>query len=107
MNEYKDVRWEKKRIVILKRDLYTCQICKRYGRTTAANIVHHIFQVEYYPEYKYCNWNLISLCNKCHNAMHDRDTHQLTKEGIRLQMKTESARIRYDSTKAPLLYAPK
>ena len=99
MNEYKDSRWEKKRVVILKRDLYTCQICKRYGKNTEAKTVHHIFPIEFYPDYKYCNWNLISLCSKCHNSMHDRDTHQLTELGLKLQRKAEADRKRYESTK--------
>ena len=99
MSEYKDKRWEKKRIVILKRDMYTCQMCKQYGKGTEANTAHHIFPLEYYPDYKYCNWNLISLCSKCHNAMHDRDTHELTSAGKRLMFKTEKERIKYESTR--------
>jgi 5-methylcytosine-specific restriction endonuclease McrA len=49
------------------------QECKRYGKRTDANMAHHIYPVEDYPEYDWCDWNLISLCNKCHNEMHSRN----------------------------------
>lgn len=52
-----------------------------------ARHVHHIYPFENYPEYALKRWNLISLCQNCHNKMHDRDTHQLTEEGMRLQKK--------------------
>lgn len=83
----KKKRWHDKRDSILRRDNYTCQLCKRYGKMTGAHHVHHIFPWEFYPEYAYENWNLISLCQQCHNRMHDRDTHELTAEGKRLQRK--------------------
>lgn len=55
---------------------------------TGAHTVHHIFPWEFYPEYTYENWNLISLCKDCHNKMHDRESHKLTEEGERLRRKT-------------------
>ena len=85
MNNYKDKRWIEKRKAILKRDKYQCQECRRYGKLVDATHVHHCWPLEYYPEYKYCSWNLISLCTKCHNKMHDRESHELTTEGLRLK----------------------
>ena len=85
--------WKHKRGMILRRDSYTCQLCKRYGKTTAAKHVHHIFPWEFYPQYTYENWNLISLCQQCHNRMHDRDTHEITEEGKKLQRKAEQWRM--------------
>lgn len=82
---YKDSKWISKRKAILKRDKYQCQECRRYGKMIDASHVHHIYPVEFFPEYRLCNWNLISLCQKCHNKMHDRESHELTAEGIRLQ----------------------
>lgn len=84
---YKENRWKHKRECILKRDKYLCKECLRFGKRIDADMVHHIWPVEYYPEYEWCNWNLISLCNKCHNKMHDRDSHELTQDGLRLQQK--------------------
>ena len=43
--------------------------------------MHHIFPKEQYIEYAYEPWNLISLCHKCHNGMHDRFTGELSKAG--------------------------
>lgn len=81
---YKDPRWIRKRKVILKRDEYRCRECRRYGKTSAAEPVHHIYPVETYPKYAWCDWNLISLCKGCHGGMHDRVTNQLTAKGITL-----------------------
>ena len=83
--DYTSKRWIRLREKILKRDNYQCQYSKRYGRRVQANIVHHIFPVETYPQYQWCEWNLISLSAEAHNKMHDRDTHELTDEGIKLQ----------------------
>lgn len=88
MNIYETTRWKKKRAKILRRDKYLCQISKRYGRMVQADTVHHIFPVEEYPEYMYCDWNLISLCHAQHNAMHDRDSHKLSAKGRELMERT-------------------
>lgn len=93
---YKNSKWEHKRKVILGRDNYSCRWCKRYGKNTEASHVHHIYPVEFYPEYSYCNWNLISLCQKCHNVMHDRDTHEITATGKILQRKVQNEKEKYD-----------
>ncbi|TCN00850.1 HNH endonuclease [Paenibacillus sp. BK033] len=80
---YKTTRWLKKRERILRRDEYLCQECKRFGKSTTAQTVHHIHPLEDHPEYGYENWNLISLCNPCHGSMHDRTTDELTEIGKR------------------------
>ena len=98
---YKDTKWKHKRITILKRDKYTCQECYRFGKFTAAKAVHHIYPVEFYPEYRLCDWNLISLCDKCHNAMHERDTHELTAKGIALQRKVLRYKEKFDLEQTP------
>lgn len=53
-----------------------------------AKHVHHIFPLEWYPEYALCDWNLISLCSAEHNKLHDRETHRLTAAGLRLMLNT-------------------
>ena len=83
--DYKNKKWERKREVILGRDDYLCQESKRYGKRVDAVTVHHIYPVEFYPELTYVNWNLISLSNEKHNAMHDRDAHKLTELGLQWQ----------------------
>lgn len=80
--------WKKKRAVILRRDKYKSQLSARYGRSVEADTVHHILPVEYFPEYKLIDWNLISLSSEEHNRMHDRTTHRLTAEGMALAIMT-------------------
>lgn len=86
---YQSRRWQKKRVRILKRDRYMCQYSKRFGKQIEANTVHHIYPVEDYPEYAWCDWNLVGLSAKIHNAMHDRNTGKLTKMGIELMERTK------------------
>lgn len=85
MNNYKKKRWKRKREQILRRDKYLCQISIRYGKQVEADTVHHIFPIEFYPDLKYLNWNLISLSRAEHNKLHSRDSHNLTKAGLELQ----------------------
>ena len=68
---------------------YKCQIAKRYGKNVPAEVVHHIYPVDEYPEYAYCAWNLIALSRAAHNTLHDRNTDKLTAAGIALQRRTK------------------
>ena len=85
---YRSRRWERLRESVLRRDGYMCQESKRYGKQVQATTVHHIFQRDEYPEYEWEPWNLISLCDKAHNEMHDRMTGKLTENGKRLLDRT-------------------
>ena len=85
---YQGKRWQKLRETIMKRDGHMCQICKRYGRRVDARIVHHIYPAEDYPAYRWQRWNLISICNKCHEGMHDRENNTLSERGKNLMMRT-------------------
>ena len=51
---YKSSRWLKKRAKILRRDGYQCVECKKYGRLREAKIVHHIKELQDYPELALC-----------------------------------------------------
>lgn len=88
MNIYKTNRWKKKRAAILRRDGYLCQISKWYGKRVDATTVHHIYPVEDYPEYAWCDWNLISVSAEMHDKLHDRATGRLTAFGLALKNKT-------------------
>lgn len=85
MFDYFGKRWERLSRAIMRRDGYLCQISLRYGKRVAAEVVHHIFPVDEYPEYAYCPWNLIALSRKAHNRLHDRASGTLTAEGLALQ----------------------
>lgn len=92
---YKSKRWLKKRPRILRRDEYCCQECRRYGKTTLATVVHHIFPFELYPLLALVNENLISLCHKCHEQMHNRITNELTAKGIAWKKRVEKEIEKY------------
>ena len=88
MFDYHSKEWKRKRNFVLKRDGYQCQLSKREGLRVEADTVHHIFPVRDYPQYALATWNLISLSKAAHNVLHDRDTDELTDEGIALMRTT-------------------
>lgn len=92
MEFYRSKRWERKRAAILRRDGYRCQDAARYGKIVQANTVHHIFPRQDWPEYEWCDWNLISLSAKAHDEMHDRVTGELTEKGWDLLERTARRR---------------
>ena len=79
---YKTTKWATIRRSVLVRDKYLCQNCKANNKAVNATCVHHVFPLENYPEYKYEFWNLISLCDKCHDEMHNHFTGDLSKKGM-------------------------
>ena len=97
MFNYKGKRWRELSSKAMRWDGYMCQISKRYGKQVPAELVHHIYPVDEYPEYGYCLWNLISLSRAMHNTLHDRNTDKLTAEGVALVRRAENDRKIYDS----------
>lgn len=97
---YKSKAWDSVRNSVLRRDGYICQRCRRYGRMRGAAHVHHINPLEHYPELALERWNLTALCQRCHNAMHDRDTHELTAEGEKLRRRTNEQHERDERKRA-------
>jgi len=85
---YRSPKWRRLRASVLRRDSYMDQYAKRFGLALPAEVVHHIFPKDDYPEYAYEPWNLISLSRKTHNEMHDRDTDELTEKGRELLRRT-------------------
>lgn len=84
----------------MRRDGYMCQLSKRYGKYVQAQVVHHIFPRDEFPEYQYEPWNLISLTIEQHQRMHDRTNGLLSKDGIDLLRKT----ARKNGIDVPLRY---
>jgi 5-methylcytosine-specific restriction endonuclease McrA len=87
LNLYKDKKWRRKRLNILRRDKYECRNCKRFGKVVTAVTVHHIYFLKDHPEWRLASWNLISLCNDCHNKMHNRSDDIPTELGEYWQSK--------------------
>ena len=81
---YKNPHWIRMRESILVRDGYQCQECKIHELRRSAECVHHIFPRDQYKEYQWEPWNLISLCNKCHDEMHNHFNGELSQKGRRL-----------------------
>ena len=81
-------RWRNLRQQALRRDGYRCREAARFGRIEEAQVVHHIWPAEDYPEYAYCLWNLVSLSKSAHDTMHDRLTGHLTAAGLRWKHRT-------------------
>lgn len=85
---YNSKAWKRKRLDILRRDLFECQDCKqRLSKAAAEGIqltgddakirtaceVHHIKELRDYPNLALVEENLISLCTQCHNLRHGRN----------------------------------
>ena len=87
-NWYENPKWLRVRKSVLRRDKYYDMERKRYGILSPAEVVHHIFPRDEFPEYEYELWNLISLSRKTHNEMHDRDSDALSEKGIELLRRT-------------------
>lgn len=78
--EWQKIRMEK----LLKNP--TCEMCKKNGKFTIAQQVHHITPVESVTDYQlmrtlaYDMNNLMSLCKQCHKQihlnMHNKRTHK-------------------------------
>lgn len=89
MNFYKTKAWRSKRVKILRRDQYECRECKRYGNSRTATTVHHCNPLEEQPDLRLTTWNLLSLCDTCHDKMHDRVNNKLTELGEQWRVKAE------------------
>ena len=85
---YSSPRWLALRKAILRRDKFMDRVEWRYGKRREANIVHHIFPREEYPEYAWAPWNLISVSMATHNRLHDRESNELTEAGKELLRRT-------------------
>ena len=82
----KNHRWRRLRAQVL-RENPLCQESLRFGVPFAAEVVHHVWPAEDYPEFSYCRWNLIALTKAQHDQMHDRRTGKLTSKGERWRRK--------------------
>lgn len=84
---YDSYAWRKLSSEIKNRDNNECQECKRIGLVTIDTneyseqakrkkiqlVVHHIKELEDYPEFAYDTENLETLCVDCHNRIHGRE----------------------------------
>lgn len=83
----KTKKWDKFRDRVLREHNYLCQESLRYGISTPAEMVHHIYPVSQYPELEFVRWNCLPLTNKRHNTFHDRNNDKVIGNGIYWQKK--------------------
>lgn len=79
---YKCQEWVDLRLEVLTEHHYECSECLKHGRYTRADCVHHVNEVRVRPDLALSRFyvdakgnkqpQLIPLCNKCHNIVHDK-----------------------------------
>lgn len=63
MKKLKDPRWQKKRLEVLERDKWTCQICEDKEKTLH---VHHTYYEKGIEPWDCLARTMITLCEDCH-----------------------------------------
>lgn len=76
--------WRRIRKKALERDHYLCQYCLKKHKVRAATEVHHIKELEDYPELALELGNLVSLCWHCHEDTKHRKASKPLPTGVRV-----------------------
>ena len=69
--QYKDPRWQKKRLEILERDKFTCLNCLSADKELH---VHHLKYQKNTPVWSVDDCFLVTLCTECHDHIHKLKT---------------------------------
>lgn len=67
--QYLHPKWQKKRLEILSRDNFTCQLCGSKDKTLQ---VHHFYYIHGRKVWEYDSSNFITFCDQCHK--HEEDS---------------------------------
>lgn len=67
----KDPRWQKKRLEVMNRDNFTCQVCGNGLNNGVPLNVHHIKYKPNADPWEYADNNLLTLCEECHRKAHN------------------------------------
>lgn len=65
--QIKSPKWQKRRLEILNRDKFTCQIC---GDKESELHVHHIAYLKGRMAWDYNDKLLATVCSECHDSIH-------------------------------------
>ncbi len=65
--QYKDPRWQKKRLEVLEQDNFTCRRC---GASDSYLHIHHACYHKGNKVWEYEPQELITLCSSCHEYIH-------------------------------------
>lgn len=71
-DKLKDPRWQKKRLEVLQRDNFTCQLCG--DSETELHVHHHSYEQGCEP-WDYELSNLTTYCKRCHIIVEDLKKH--------------------------------
>lgn len=84
--QIKSPKWQKRRLEIMQRDSFTCQIC---GETEKQLHVHHTIYIPGREIWDYFDSNLITLCEDCHKKEHGNgfDDHSFDGSLYELRLK--------------------
>lgn len=86
---YKWKEWLKLKNQILEEAHYECEWCKKRGKISKAEEVHHIQFVKKYPHLAMSRYythkgkqhkNLVALCHDCHDKAHERMKYKKQKQ---------------------------
>lgn len=79
---YKTKDWIELKDEVMEENHFECQECLKHGKYTRADCVHHVNEVRKRPDLALSKYytdsegkkqkNLVPLCNKCHNIIHDK-----------------------------------
>lgn len=61
----RDPRWQKKRLEVMQRDEFMCQIC--YDADSTLNVHHRYYLVPFRDPWDYPLEALVTLCESCHH----------------------------------------
>jgi len=86
---YRSKEWRNKRKDIIKRDNNECQECKRNGKFSKAECVHHIEHLKDRIDLALTDSNLISLCYTCHNEVHPEKLQKFQQLHYKKKFKNE------------------
>jgi len=85
-----DRRWEKWRAWYLAQPgNQLCVACSEEGKTTPARDLHHRLPLQHFPSYKKAEWNILPLCQRCHNKQVDRLPRNSELPGLIARFKRE------------------
>lgn len=82
---YKSKKWKQKKEKILREFHNECAWCRKKGKISEAETVHHIQFVKKYPSLALSEFytyqgeqhrNLVPLCHDCHDMAHGRMKYQ-------------------------------
>ncbi len=86
---YKSIPWMDLKKEVLKEQNFECQECKKLGKITKADTVHHVQFVTKHPQlalsrhytYKGKQYrNLVAVCKSCHNKLHPEKGYGISRK---------------------------